>query len=82
MEAKIDSMNKRPLMFISTEGYPYVDFEAPFIEPELEELLKNYEVTFISHVHDDKYEKAQGNEKIAIKAFNISIKLNWFDRIK
>lgn len=78
----MDNMNKRPLMFISTEGYPYVNFEAPFIEPELEELLKNYEVTFISHVHDDKCEKIQWDEKTGVKAFNINIKLNWFDRIK
>lgn len=79
------SLSKKRKIFISTEGYPYRNSEAPFIEPELEELLKEFHVTFISHVPNSDRKKVQSNkvnEIEEIKVYNINIELKWYDKIK
>lgn len=75
------NITKRPQIFICTEDYPYGNSEDTFIEPELEELLQHYDVTFISHMHSDNCEKVQRDGFEGIKSVNINVKLKWYDRI-
>lgn len=71
-------------LFISTETYPYDDTEKTFIQTELIELLKEFDVYFLSHKCDEEefvYD-IDADFKGKITAINFRVKLNWIKVIK
>lgn len=79
-------------IILVTEGYPYGG-EKSFVETELLELLKLYDVSIIAIIDDDT--KKKNEEKVKelvkktndglyheLKVYDISLKLGWNDYIK
>lgn len=70
-------------LYLITETFPYGKGEKTFILPELTELIKNYDVTIVSHATRKEIEDKQ-NETILdnnIKVIHIPIQLPWYKRI-
>lgn len=70
-------------LYLITETFPYGKGEKTFILPELTELIKNYDVTIVSHAIRKEIEDKQ-NETILdnnIKVIHIPIQLPWYKRI-
>lgn len=77
------NVNRKYKIYVCTEEYPFGHSEDPFINSELEELEKNFEVIFISHMNRKDYKKAYRDQSgCSIKAFNIDTKLKWYDKLK
>ena len=71
-------------LYLITETFPYGSGEKPFLIPELEELVKRYDITIISHAHKAELndDANRTNLDTAIKVVNVDIKLQWYKRIK
>lgn len=74
-------MKKR--LYLCTESFPYGIGEKSFVLPELEELIKHYDVTIISHasLKDVKDKKNETLLERNIKVVNVDIKLQWYKRL-
>lgn len=71
-------------LFLVTERFPYGTSEKSFILPELEELVKYYDVTILSHATRAELDDKE-NETILIpevKVINLGIELTWYQKIQ
>lgn len=70
-------------LFLSTEAFPYGFSEAPFILPELPELLMHFEVTIISHASADIVADQNSITSLpeAVRVVNMEIKLPLYRRL-
>ena len=70
-------------LYLVTETFPYGTGEKTFILPELAELIKNYDVTIISHASKQVCEDKGNETKLddGIKVVNIDINLKWYKKI-
>lgn len=84
--------NEVERIVLVTEGYPYGG-EKSFVETELLELLKLYDVSIIAIIDEDKkkenadkvkelIKKTNDNLYHELKVYDISLKLGWKDYIK
>lgn len=74
-------MNKQ--LYLVTETFPYGTGEKSFIIPELEELVKHYDVTIISHAPKAAFEDKKNETKLdsGIKVINIDIDFKWYKKL-
>lgn len=74
--------NKKKKLVISTNGFPYGETEISFLDPELDELIKHFEVVLIAHCPDQANDGVKKNVYKGCKVYNIDIQLAWYARIK
>lgn len=74
--------NKKRKLIISTEGFPYGNFENSFLGPELDELIKYYDIVLIAHCHNIVDSRSVKDVYMGCKVYNIDIQLAWYTRIK
>lgn len=74
--------NLKKKLIICTEDFPYGDSEVSFIEPEVEELIKHFEVVLIAHDHNERADEMKKKIGEGWEAYNIDIQLAWYKRIR
>ncbi len=81
----MDSVQKhhKKKLFLSTETFPYDSAENSFILPELPELLRQFDVTIISHASADIVANRSGWTPLpeTVRVVNIEIKLPFYRRL-
>ncbi|WP_034445885.1 glycosyltransferase [Butyrivibrio sp. AE2032] len=69
-------------IFFFTEGYPYTDNEKSFLEEELKELLRHYDVTIIARINgrmtDENASVARSNIDSVLKCVSSDYKIESF----
>lgn len=70
-------------LYLLTETFPYGVGEKTFIFPELEELVKKFDVTIISHAARPVYQDKKNRTDLSaeIKVVNLPIELKWYKRV-
>ncbi len=69
-------------VYFFTEGYPYIDSEKSFLEEELKELLRHFNITIIARINgkmtDEQTSVAQKNIDTILKSVSSDHKLETF----
>lgn len=71
-------------LIISTETFPYGKGEKTFVIPELERLVKSYDITIVSHASPELMQDVESFSQLnaEVELVNISLSLNLLKRIK
>lgn len=74
--------NRKRKLIISTDGFPYGNSEISFLEPELDELVKHFDIVLVAHCHNQADDRVKKNVYKGCKVYNIDIQLAWYARMK
>lgn len=74
-------VHEKNKVIVLTERYPFEESEKAFLESEIDELAKKYQVIIVSHWNNSEYDRKSKKLDENVSAINFQIKLSKLDFI-